>query len=78
MEKIYFNSGSPTVTLSWKLIEKSGVVVDFTGLTPYLWIVGNGNKVLVDCSASSGVVTATVPTTLTAGVYGLAIKWLDG
>ena len=78
MEKIYFDNGSPTVTLSWKLREKSGNVVDFTGVTAKLWIVGNGDKVLVDCSASSGVVTATVPTTLTAGVYGLAIKWLDG
>ena len=78
MEKIYFNSGSPTVTLSWKLREKSGAAVDFTGVTTALWIVGNGDKVLVESSASSGVVTATVPTTLTAGVYGLAIKWLDG
>ena len=78
MEKIYFNNGSPTVTLSWKLRTKSGATVDFADVTPYLWIVGNGDKVLVDSSASSGVVTATVPTTLTAGVYGLAIKWLDG
>lgn len=78
MEKIYFNAGSPTVTLSWKLREKGGIAVDFTGVTAKLWIVGNGDKKLVDCSASSGVVTATVPTTLTAGVYGLAIKWLDG
>lgn len=78
MDKIYFNAGSPTVTLSWKLREKGGSLVDFTGVTPKLWIVGNGDKVLVSCSASSGVVTATVPTTLTAGVYGLAIKWLDG
>lgn len=77
MEKIYFNNGSPTVTLSWKLREKSGNAVDFTGVTTKLWIVGNGDKALVDSSASSGVVTATVPTTLTAGVYGLAIKWLD-
>lgn len=78
MIKIYFNDGSPTVGVSWNVREKEGKLVDFTGKAVKMWLASGGDKVLVECSASdAGVVTASLPTTLDAGVYDLKIKWLD-
>lgn len=79
MVRFYFDNDAPVVTISWKVREKDNIPVDFTGKTVTMWLVGNGDKILVSCEASSaGVVTATVPTTLEAGVYNARVKWLEG
>jgi hypothetical protein len=49
---------------------------DFGRAKVFLWLVGVGDKVLVDCTASDGVIEADLPESLRSGVYGVRAMWV--
>ena len=62
--------------LAWEIFKScSNVREDFSRASVFLWLVGGGNKFLVDCTAEDGVIEATLPNSLPTGVYGVQAIW---
>ena len=79
MIRIYFGDLAPVANLEWSIYKgMSGVLEDFSNSEVFLWLVGGGNKFLIECTVENGVIKAVIPK-LPVGVYGTRAMWVkDG
>lgn len=77
MIQILLGDAAPVARLEWSIYKgASGVKEDFTNASVFLWLIGCGNKFLVECTAENGVIKTVIPRTLPEGVYDLRAMWV--
>lgn len=77
MIRILFGVSAPVARLEWSVYKgASGVKEDFTGANVFFWMIGAGNRFLVDCTTEDGMIKAVIPSMLPEGVYDLRAMWI--